>query len=60
MALGVYQDVFGFEIAVGGPFYFVEKFEDEDDFGSVEDRGSFIEAARAPKVGEDFAARAVI
>lgn len=36
MALGVYEDVFGLEVAVGDALLFVEEFEDEDDFGGVE------------------------
>jgi hypothetical protein len=38
----------------------VEKFEDANDFGGVEACGVFVESFGFAKVGEDFAARAVI
>jgi hypothetical protein len=60
VALGVYEDILGLQVAVGDALRLVEILENEHDLGGVEARGGLVEAARAAEVAEDLAAGAVV
>ena len=61
VTLGVEEDVFGLQVAVSYAVGVVEEFENEDDFGGVEDGvRAFREAARAAQIGKYFSTGSVI
>lgn len=60
MALSIDQYVLRLQIAVCDAFSFVQKFQDEDDFGSVELRGGLVEASGPAEIAEDLTARAIV
>jgi hypothetical protein len=60
VALGVDENVLRLQVAIRDAQLLVKVFEDENDFGSVEAGGGFVEASRAAEVAEDFAAGAVV
>ena len=59
MALGVEQHVLRFEVAICDTVL-VEVLQHQRDFGSVKSRRRLREAPRAPEIGENFAAGAVV
>lgn len=60
VAVGVEEDIFGFEVAVGYVDVIVEVGEDQGYFGGVELHGGEGEAAGTAEVGEYFPSRGVL